>query len=107
AVHLAAFSEPGPALLEKPLSTAPSGQAAPIAAPDKTPRLAAPEASAPRPTGGGQPLTLDDLEAIALSNNPTLAQAAARVGAARADAFQSGLWHNPAVGYLGSEIGNE
>jgi cobalt-zinc-cadmium efflux system outer membrane protein len=57
--------------------------------------------------GPGLPLTLADLEAIALANNPTLAQAAARVGSASAEAFQSGLWPNPVAGYVGQEIGNE
>ena len=38
--------------------------------------------------------------------NPTLAQAAARVQAARAQCLQVGLYPNPVVGYQGSEIGN-
>jgi len=39
--------------------------------------------------------------------NPTLAQAAARVQAARGQYLQVGLYPNPVIGYLGSEIGNE
>ncbi len=50
---------------------------------------------------------LADLEGIALGNNPTLAQASARVQAARSDYVQVGLYPNPTVGYQGVEIGNE
>lgn len=39
--------------------------------------------------------------------NPTLAQAVARVQAARGQSLQVGLYPNPVVGYVGSEIGNE
>lgn len=50
---------------------------------------------------------VSDLESIALANNPTLSQAAARVKAARANYVQVGLYPNPTVGYQGVEIGNE
>ena len=62
-------------------------------------------ATAERPSGPG--MTLAELEAMAESCNPTLAQAAARVEAARAQCLQVGLYPNPVVGYQGSEIGNE
>ncbi|NLX96628.1 MAG: TolC family protein [Rhodopirellula sp.] len=52
-------------------------------------------------------MTLAELESIAERCNPTLAQAAARVQAARGEQLQVGLYPNPVVGYLGSEIGNE
>ncbi|MEE8358031.1 MAG: hypothetical protein V3R82_01280, partial [Candidatus Hydrothermarchaeales archaeon] len=54
-----------------------------------------------RSAGPGQPLTLADLEAIALANNPTLSQASARASAAWANAFQAGLWRNPVLSYQG------
>ena len=50
-------------------------------------------------------LTLAALEQMALQANPTLAQAAANVEAARGRALQSGLYPNPTVGYNGEQIG--
>ncbi|MGH9835655.1 MAG: TolC family protein [Blastocatellia bacterium] len=44
-------------------------------------------------------LTLEDLERMALANNPTLAQAEAAVRAAEGRRKQAGLWPNPIVGY--------
>jgi len=52
------------------------------------------------PTG----LTLAALEEMALSNNPTLAQAAAEIRAATGRKLQSGLYPNPTVGYQGEQI---
>ena len=52
-------------------------------------------------------LTLADLEAIALANNPTLAQADARIRAAQAKCLQVGLYPNPAIIYRGEEIGSD
>ena len=49
-------------------------------------------------------LTLDQLQKIAITNNPTLAQAQAGVRAAAGRARQSGLWPNPTIGYMGEEI---
>src|SRR2546425_1559720 len=49
-------------------------------------------------------LTLVELEQIALSNNPTLAQAASEIRAATARELQSGLYPNPTVGYQGEQI---
>jgi cobalt-zinc-cadmium efflux system outer membrane protein len=56
-----------------------------------------------RPTSAS--LTLADLEQIALQHNPTLAQAALQVEAARGKALQAGLYPNPTVGYAGELIG--
>lgn len=56
------------------------------------------------PASGPPPLTLDALERMALENNPTLAQAAAGVDAAKGRAKQAGLFPNPTVGYTGEEI---
>ena len=47
---------------------------------------------------------LEDLEGLALKNNPTLTQAAAEVSAAKGRRLQSALWPNPTVGYTGEEI---
>lgn len=49
-------------------------------------------------------LTLVELEQMALSSNPTLAQAAAELRAATARKLQSGLYPNPTVGYQGEQI---
>ncbi|MCY2987119.1 MAG: TolC family protein [Planctomycetota bacterium] len=56
--------------------------------------------------GPGRPRTLVDLEALALGNNPTLAQSRAQVSAAQGRYVQGGLYPNPSIGYMGSEIGN-
>jgi outer membrane protein, heavy metal efflux system len=52
-------------------------------------------------------LTLAEVESLALSFNPTLAEAAARVRAARGEQLQVGLPPNPTFGYMGGEIGND
>jgi outer membrane protein, heavy metal efflux system len=51
--------------------------------------------------------TLPDLENMALQCNPTLAQAADHIAAARGRWLQAGLYPNPTAGYIGAEIGNE
>ena len=45
--------------------------------------------------------SLDALESLALSSNPTLQQAQAQVSAAEGAAMQAGLFPNPVVGYEG------
>ena len=62
---------------------------------------------APVQAAGTAPLTLADLEQMALRGNPTLAQAAANVEASRGRALQSGLYPNPTVGYTSELIGVE
>jgi len=59
------------------------------------------------PTSPPARLTLDELVAWALVNNPTVAQARHRVDALRGKQLQVGLHPNPVVGYLGEEIGDE
>ncbi len=49
-------------------------------------------------------LTLEQLQEMALANNPTLAQAKAGVRAAEGRSRQAGLWPNPTIGYSGDEI---
>ncbi len=53
-----------------------------------------------------QVLTLAELEQLAVSQNPAVAEAAARVQALRGKYLQVGLPPNPTAGYVGSEIGN-
>jgi cobalt-zinc-cadmium efflux system outer membrane protein len=52
-------------------------------------------------------ITLDELEQLARVNNPSLAQAEARIRALRGSWVQAGLPPNPSVGYLASEIGDD
>jgi cobalt-zinc-cadmium efflux system outer membrane protein len=49
-------------------------------------------------------ITLQQLQQIALENNPTLKQAAAEVRVAEGRKQQSSLWPNPRIGYVGEEI---
>lgn len=53
------------------------------------------------------PLTISDLEGIALANNPTLVAARARIDVARGRQLQAGLFPNPVAGYHATEIGNQ
>ena len=49
-------------------------------------------------------LRLEELERMALENNPTVGQAAAAVRAAEGRRVQAGLYPNPTVGYQGEEF---
>jgi outer membrane protein, heavy metal efflux system len=51
-----------------------------------------------------QALRLEDLERMALRNNPTVAQAEAAVRAAEGRRVQAGLMPNPIIGYAGEEL---
>lgn len=90
--------------------TAPVGMAAPgyaggvVAAKAEQPAALPAPAPAPAPVGAG-PLTVADLEQLALAHNPTLVQAATHVDAARGKALQAGLPLNPSVGITGEQIG--
>ena len=53
---------------------------------------------------GAQPLTLAQLEQLAIENNPTARAAQAVIDAARSRARQAGAWPNPTVGYSGEEL---
>jgi cobalt-zinc-cadmium efflux system outer membrane protein len=52
-----------------------------------------------QPGPEGQPLSLADLQRLAMSNSPLLRQAAANVEAARGAAIQAGAYPNPTVGF--------
>jgi cobalt-zinc-cadmium efflux system outer membrane protein len=60
-----------------------------------------------RPSGSPAIFTLADLEGIALTNNPSLATARARIQAAKGEWLQVGLPPNPTGGYSAAEIGDE
>ncbi len=53
-----------------------------------------------------EPLTIWDIEQLALSHNPSLMRAQAMVNAARGNWVQVGLPFNPSVGYLGQQLGS-
>jgi cobalt-zinc-cadmium efflux system outer membrane protein len=57
-----------------------------------------------QPASSPPSITLDELEQLALRNNPTTAVAAAGVEAARARTQQAGAWPNPVIGYSGAEL---
>lgn len=59
--------------------------------------------TASEPALGGQPLTLDQLEQLALTRNPTIPQAAALVQQQQGLRRQASLYPNPVAGYLRSD----
>ena len=61
-------------------------------------------ASAAEPPPAAASPGLDDLLALARTRHPELAAAAARVGEARGQMVQAGLYPNPTVGYSGNQI---
>jgi cobalt-zinc-cadmium efflux system outer membrane protein len=58
------------------------------------------------PPTADEELTLEELEQTALSNNPTLAEAQARIDAARGKWVQVGLPPNTVLGYSGQQLGS-
>ena len=58
------------------------------------------------PVEGSPGLSLAELEQMALAANPSIARAAAMVGAARGNWVQVGLLPNPSVGYEGQQLGS-
>ncbi|MHB8972077.1 MAG: TolC family protein [Pirellulaceae bacterium] len=59
----------------------------------------------PEPNGHRRTLAIEDIEGMALANNPTLVQATAQVRAASGGAYQAGLFPNPVLGYTSDQIG--
>jgi outer membrane protein, heavy metal efflux system len=55
-------------------------------------------------TSADSGVTLEQLQQMALTNNPTFRQAKAGIRAAAGRTRQAGLWPNPTVGYTGEEI---
>lgn len=77
--------------------------------PAETPPTAAPSNFLPQigqrqEQATGPVYQLADLEAKALQQNPTLAQAQSGIQAAEERKVQAGLWPNPVVGYIGDSI---
>ena len=58
----------------------------------------------PVPTPGQAPLTLAQLQSIAVTRNPLIRQAASDVEAARGNMIQAGAYPNPHVGYQADDI---
>src|SRR5713101_2948546 len=56
------------------------------------------------PASEQKTITLEELQQIALQNNPTFKQSAANIQAAEGRKKQSGLYPNPTVGYQGEQI---
>ncbi|OLD19792.1 MAG: hypothetical protein AUI85_02175 [Acidobacteriales bacterium 13_1_40CM_3_55_5] len=56
------------------------------------------------PASEQKTITLEELQQMALQNNPTFAQSAANIKAAEGRKKQSGLYPNPTVGYQGEQI---
>jgi outer membrane protein, heavy metal efflux system len=56
------------------------------------------------PASEQKAITLEELQQMALQNNPTFAQSAANIQAAEGRKKQSGLYPNPTVGYQGEQI---
>jgi cobalt-zinc-cadmium efflux system outer membrane protein len=63
-------------------------------------------AELPPPAPDAPKMTLAQLQGLALANNPTLEQARALTWRAYGGYVQAGLYPNPTLGYMGSEIGN-
>ena len=66
--------------------------------------LGAATASAQQPPPPAAPLTLAQLEQLALESNPTVRAARAAIDAASARARQAGAWPNPVVGFAAEEV---
>ena len=92
-----------PTVLPAP-SPVPSHPVDPIPRPSAIP---VPVPTGPRPASPQSGLTLGELEQIAAINNPTLAQAAARIEAARGKWIQTGLYPNPTIGYEADDVGED
>ena len=61
-------------------------------------------ASVVQATAAQSELRLEDIEKIAMENNPTLRQAEANIRAAQGRSKQAGLYPNPSVGVSGDEV---
>src|SRR5712664_3470578 len=66
--------------------------------------LVASPGRAQAPASEQKTITLEELQQVALQNNPTFAQSAANIQAAEGRKKQAGLYPNPTVGYQGEQI---
>jgi cobalt-zinc-cadmium efflux system outer membrane protein len=89
---------------------------APMSGMPAMPGMAGGASQPPTPGNGAAPgrapaapapclITLAELEATALRNNPTLIQAQAQIDASLAKSLQAGLFPNPLLGYTSDQIG--
>ncbi len=91
------------------LADAGHGQDAPAVLVNPAAAEAQPIESLPVPTALPavvEGLTLEQLEEMALTGNPSICRAYALVGAARGNWLQAGLKPNPSVGYEGQQLGS-
>jgi cobalt-zinc-cadmium efflux system outer membrane protein len=72
----------------------------PVLPPPRKFEECAPGGVAPHPAGNRSPLTLPELERLALENNPTIPGAAALVRQQQGLMQQAGLYPNPTAGYV-------
>jgi outer membrane protein, heavy metal efflux system len=96
---------PAPGYQRLPLAAPGVGPAEPEPVPPAAGSLPAMPA-APHPPPEAETLTLEDIEQIALINNPSLFRAQALVAAAQGNWVQVGLPPNVSWGYLGQQIGS-
>lgn len=75
--------------------------------PDLTDRASAPCEVFYEEAAGAQPISLAELESLAMQHNPALQQAYAQTSQLQGTREQVGLKPNPSIGYFGEEIGNE
>src|SRR5258707_10916630 len=66
--------------------------------------LVASPGRAQAPASEQKTITLEELQQMALLNNPTFKQSAANIQAAEGRKKQSGLYPNPTVGYQGEQM---
>jgi len=94
-----------PMVLPAPMPI-PSRPVDPVAPPSPTPiRSPILNRASTAPAQPQTGLTLSELQRIAVAKNPTLAQAAAGIEAARGKWIQAGLYPNPTIGYESDDIG--
>lgn len=96
-------SEPAPIPSESPI---PLQTPTPSDTPIPSETLPAPESAGDEEVDA-EPLSLQALEDLALANNPSLAEAAARVQAAEGKWVQAGLPPNPRIGYSEQQLGSK
>lgn len=107
AIRLVAQQAESPPSVFQPAPASPE-QVPGVEQADPPPQPMRPDLTSPEAVPAGRPaLTLAELEQMALANSPVLAQAAARIEAARGRFVQGGLQRNPVIGYSGEDIGDE
>jgi cobalt-zinc-cadmium efflux system outer membrane protein len=88
---------------EHPMMMPPGGRSTAMPAGPRPSPMPAAGRVAPAAVVSG--VTLGDLEAMAIHNNPTLVQARAQVDASLSKSFQAGLPPNPIAGYVSEQMG--